>query len=233
MQRTSCHAVFGELVKGIEVQDTISNVKTVQTKPVDPVIIEELNIIRKGADAKAFDAAKVFTEKEPLLPQRLEEQQAAMQEKIKEQAKIAGKAFIEKNKDMEGEVIESPTGLVMILNKAKDGVTPKSTDNVLIQSTGYFENGNLFYTTDAEVAKATNTYNEQADKAGAYNPFPMVYNESATLVPGFREAMLKMNIGDKARIFVPSYLGYGPNGRAPRIPPNANLIFDLEIVGIK
>ena len=67
-----------------------------------------------------------------------------MQEKIKEQAKIAGKAFIEKNKDMEGEVIESPTGLVMILNKAKDGVTPKSTDNVLIQSTGYFENGNLF-----------------------------------------------------------------------------------------
>ena len=45
--------------------------------------------------------------------------------------------------------------------------------------------------------------------------------------------MLKMNIGDKARIFVPSYLGYGPNGRAPRIPPNANLVFDLEIVGIK
>tara|TARA_B100000446_G_scaffold184662_1_gene207151 strand:- start:160 stop:1368 length:1209 start_codon:yes stop_codon:yes gene_type:complete len=234
MPRTSCHAVFGELVKGLEVQDTISNVKTSPTnKPVEPVIIEELNIIRKGADAKAFDAAKVFTEKEPLLPQRLEEQQAAMQEKIKEQAKIAGKAFIEKNKDMEGEVIESPTGLVMILNKAKDGVTPKSTDNVLIQSTGYFENGNLFYTTDAEVAKATNTYNEQADKAGAYEPFPMIYNESATLVPGFREAMLKMNIGDKARIFVPSYLGYGPNGRAPRIPPNANLVFDLEIVGIK
>ena len=75
--------------------------------------------------------------------------------------------------------------------------------------------------------------NENAEKNGAYKPFAMIYNESATLVPGFREAMLKMNVGDKARIFVPSYLGYGPSGRRPRIPPNTNLVFDLELVGIE
>ena len=55
MPRTSCHAKFWRIkVKGIEVQDTISNVKTVQTKPVDPVIIEELNIIRKRCRCKSI-----------------------------------------------------------------------------------------------------------------------------------------------------------------------------------
>jgi FKBP-type peptidyl-prolyl cis-trans isomerase len=44
--------------------------------------------------------------------------------------------------------------------------------------------------------------------------------------------MLNMNIGDKARIFVPSYLGYGASGRGP-VPPNANLIFDIEIVSLE
>ena len=60
----------------------------------------------------------------------------------------------------------------------------------------------------------------------------MPYNMTAGLVPGFREAMLNMNIGDKARVFIPSYLGYGAQGRAPRVPPNTNLIFDIELVGI-
>ena len=69
-------------------------------------------------------------------------------------------------------------------------------------------------------------------KRGFYKPFSMIYNSSATLVPGFREAMLNMNVGDKARVFIPSFLGYGARGRAPRIPPNTNLVFDIEIVGI-
>ena len=232
--RVSCHGVFGELVKGLEVQDSISNVKVgPRNKPLEDVVIKEVNIIRKGAAAKAFDAAKVFENEEPLLGEKFEALKEETQKRVKEKAKEAAENFKKENAAMEGEVIESPTGLVMILNRAKNGVTPKNTDEVLVQSTGYFTDGNLFYTTDVAVAKARNTYSEQAEKAGTYKPFPMIYNESATLVPGFREAMLQMNIGDKARIFVPSYLGYGPNGRAPRIAPNTDLIFDLELVGIK
>lgn len=64
--RVSCHSVFGELVKGIEVQDSISNVKTGPgNKPVEDVIITKLTIIRKGSDAKSFDAAKVFESQLP------------------------------------------------------------------------------------------------------------------------------------------------------------------------
>jgi FKBP-type peptidyl-prolyl cis-trans isomerase len=61
----------------------------------------------------------------------------------------------------------------------------------------------------------------------------MPYNETASLVAGFREAMLNMKVGDKARVFIPYYLGYGEAGRAPVIPPKTNLVFDIELVGIK
>ncbi|WGD35089.1 peptidylprolyl isomerase [Olleya sp. YS] len=233
--RTSCHPVFGELVLGLDVQDTISNVPVAGprgTTPVDDVVMQQVNIIRKGKDAKAFDAAKVFTEQEPLLPKKLEDLKAEMQEKMKAQAKEAADKFIKDNIDKKGEVKEFSTGLVMILDAKPNGVTPKASDRVLIDCTGYLENGTFFWTTKAEDAKKANQYNEDADKQGAYKPFGMPYNESATLVPGFREAMLNMDIGDKARIFVPSYLGYGASGNGP-IPPNANIIFDLELVGLE
>ncbi len=237
-QRVSCHPVFGELVQGLEVQDSISNVavskeRNTMNKPLEDVVIKKLTIIRKGKDAKAFDAAKVFTEQEPLLPKRLEDMRKKEEEMAKEKSKVVAEEFKKANADMDGEVYESPTGMVMITNKAGNGKKPNSSDMVLIKTSAYFMNGNLLYTTDAEVAKKMNQYDEKQDKAGAFKSFPIIYNESAGLVSGFREAMLRMNVGDKARVFVPSYLGYGAAGRAPRVPPNTDLYFDIEIVGIQ
>ncbi|WP_299252099.1 peptidylprolyl isomerase [uncultured Lacinutrix sp.] len=234
---TSCHPVFGELVKGLEVQDSISNVavskdRSTLNKPLEDVVINKVTIIRKGKDAKAFDAPKVFTELEPLLPQRLEDMQKKQVELAKEKSKAAAEDFKKANADLAGDIFESPTGMVMILNKTANGEKPKSTDKVLIKTSGYFMNGNLLYTTDVEVAKKLNQYDEQQEKGGAYNSFPMIYNESAGLVAGFREAMLRMNVGDKARVYVPSYLGYGASGRPPRVPGNTDLYFDIEIEGI-
>ena len=230
----SCHSVFGELVQGLEVQDSISNVAVAprSNKPVDDVVMEKVNIIRKGKAAKAFDAAKVFTEQEPLLSKKLDELKAKEQALIKEKAKEAINNFIKANAEMKGEVKEYPTGLVMILDAKPNGVKPKPSDRVLIDCTGLFEDGSFFFSTTEADAKKYNQYSEDAAKQGAYQAFAMPYNESATLVPGFREAMLNMNIGDKARIFVPSYLGYGDAGRGP-VPPNANLIFDIEIVSLE
>ena len=51
------HTVFGQLVKGIEIQDSISNVKTGPgNRPITDLVIKELNIIRKGDEAKSFNA---------------------------------------------------------------------------------------------------------------------------------------------------------------------------------
>lgn len=233
----SCHPVFGELVIGLEVQDSISGVavskdRSTLNKPLEDVVINKVTIIRKGANAIAFDASKVFTEQEPLLSERLVDMQKKQQELAKEKSKAAAENFLKTNAGLNGEVFESPTGMSMILNKAKNGTKPSSTDKVLVNCSAYFMNGNLLYTTYADVAKKMNQYNEQQDKGGAYKPLSSIYNESASLVSGFREAMLRMNVGDKARVYVPSYLGYGASGRPPRVPGNTDLYFDIEIVGI-
>ncbi|MDX1277966.1 peptidylprolyl isomerase [Oceanihabitans sediminis] len=230
----SCHAVFGELVIGLDVQDTISNVATQKpaNRPIEDVVINELNIIRKGKAAIAFDAPKVYTEELPKIAERNKKLKEEAEAKLKEEAKAATENFLKKNEDLEGTVKKLPTGLVMIVNGSENATKPKSTDKVLINYAGYFENGTLFDTSWAKVAKENNQYNEQRDKQGGYKPFPMIYNETATLIPGFREAMLNMKVGDKARVFIPSYLGYGSNGAGP-IPPNTNLVFDLEIMGIQ
>lgn len=227
------HAVFGELVIGLDVQDSISNVAVSQgnNKPLEPVVIESINIIRKGKDAEAFDAAKVFTEDLPKIEERQKQLKEEEQAKMKESAKQAGQEFLKKNEALGGTIKELPTGLIMIVTEAENGVKPNSSQRVLVNYAGFFEDGRLFDTSWADVAKENNAYNEQRDQQGGYKPFPMIYNETAQLVPGFREAMLNMNVGDKARVFIPSYLGYGANGMGP-IPPNTNLIFDLEIPGL-
>lgn len=231
--REYCHAVFGEIVLGADVQDTISNVKVAQgsNKPEVAVVIEQLNIIRKGSSAKAFDAPKVYTEGAPKIIEKQNAYKEEARKKLMESASVAAEAFLEKNAGL-GTVKKSDTGLVTIITHESNGVKPSSAEKVFINCAGYFEDGRLFYTTDKAVATANNQYDENQDKAGAYQPFSMIYNETATLVPGFREAMLNMNVGDKVKVFIPSYLGYGASGRAPLIPPNTNLVFDIELVGI-
>ena len=228
------HAVFGELVIGLEIQDSISNVEVdkVNNKPIDPIVIKAINIIRKGKEAEVFDAVKVYTEELPKIEEKQQKLRDQEEQKMKEDAKVAAQTFITKNADIEGLVKNLDTGVVMLFIKQDGaGVKPNSTQKVLVDYAGYFEDGRLFDTSIAEVAKENEQYNEQRNAQGGYKPFAMIYNETASLVPGFREAMLNMNVGDKARVFIPSYLGYGANGAGP-IPPNSNLVFDLEIIGI-
>lgn len=240
--RISCHAVFGELVKGLTVLDTISNVKVQpgNNKPLQDVVINKVNIIRKGAIAKKFDAPKVFTQELPKIKERAKAAKAEAElkaelarEEAKAKSELAKVGFLKKNEELTGRKIESPTGMAMIFTKESNGVTPKSTDRVNIDCAGYLENGELFWTTYKSVAEKNGKYDERQDQAGRYAPFDMPYNETAGLIAGFREAMLNMKIGDKARVFIPYYLGYGERGNPPVIPPSANLVFDIELESIK
>jgi len=236
--RVSCHSVFGELVKGIEVQDSISNVKVIDprarnNKPVEAVIMTDVNIIRKGKAAKSFNAPKIFEEEMPKVEEGLKKIKEEAKKKAEEQAKQAKVDFLKKNESLEGRRIDSPTGMAMIFTHEGDGVKPTSAQSVNIDCAGYLESGELFWTTWKDVAEKNGKYDERQEKQGGYAPFTMPYNETATLVPGFREAMLNMKIGDKARVFIPHYLGYGVNGRAPLIPGNTNLIFDIQLTSIK
>jgi len=219
------HTVFGELVIGLDIQDTISNVKVAQgSKPVEDVVINELNIIRRGANAKQFDAAKTFDDYFVKLEEAKKEEQARLEVRKNE--------FIAQNNPNNKEVKKFESGLVMIYKKRGPEKLLGPHDKVLIDYAGYLEDGTLFDTSMADVAKENGKYDETRDKKGMYKPFPMIYNSSARLVPGFREAMLNMNVGDEARVFIPSFLGYGERGAGNVIPSNSNLIFDIKIVGL-
>ena len=53
------------------------------------------------------------------------------------------------------------------------------------------------------------------------------------VIPGWDEGISLLNVGDKARFVIPSELGYGSAGAGGVIPPNATLIFDVELMGVK
>ncbi|MBQ4822807.1 peptidylprolyl isomerase [Aquimarina sp. MMG016] len=53
------------------------------------------------------------------------------------------------------------------------------------------------------------------------------------VIPGWDEGIALLKVGDKARFVIPPYLGYGAQGAGGVIPPNAALIFDVELVGVK
>ena len=231
------HAVFGQVIEGMDVHDSISNVKVINPqarnhKPVEDVVIKTINIIRKGKEANMFDAPKVFEEELPKIKEKQERLKAEAKKKADALAKDAIAEFLKKDEELKDKLIVSETGMKMAFTHKGDGVKPTSAQRVNIACAGYFEDGTLFWTTWKEVAEKNGKYDERQDKAGYYAPFAMPYNETASLVAGFREAMLKMNIGDKARVYIPSHLGYGESGRAPLIPPNTNLVFDIELVSI-
>jgi FKBP-type peptidyl-prolyl cis-trans isomerase len=63
-----------------------------------------------------------------------------------------------------------------------------------------------------------------------YQPFPFKYGSKSGLIPGFLEGINNMNFNDKAIFFIPANLGYGERGAGNVIPPNSNIIFEVEIL---
>ncbi|MEJ2112360.1 MAG: peptidylprolyl isomerase [Flavobacteriaceae bacterium] len=217
------HTVFGELVLGLDVLDTISNVETTQpgNKPVEDVTINQLNIIRKGSDAKAFDAANIFKN-------HFAEAERREKEKQEKQEAII-KANKEKFNEQEQNATTLPSGLQYTITEKGSGDKLPSSAKDLTHYAVYFDNGKLLETSKLEVAEANDVVNQARKEADQYQPIPADISPDARMIPGFKEGLQQLSIGDKATLFIPYHLAYGEAGNRG-IPPKSDLIFEVEII---
>ncbi|ACU93399.1 peptidyl-prolyl cis-trans isomerase cyclophilin type [Capnocytophaga ochracea DSM 7271] len=219
------HTVFGETVKGLEVIDAIANTKTVMNdKPEKDIKINKITIIANGKDAKSFNAVKVFEDYFKEINKREREKEA--------KTKAAAAKFLEEVKVQEPQAKALPSGVKIFKLVDGKGKQPNHTHQVMVNYAGYLKNGTLFDSNVKEIEEAYGKYNSLREQQGGYQAFPMPYNTSAQLIPGFRDALLTMKVGDKIRVFIPAALGYGERGAGDVIPPNSDLIFDIEITDI-
>jgi len=205
------HTVFGNVVVGQAVVDSI----------VQNDVIEKVEIIKIGKAAKKFKAAKEFTAYMSELAMKNERIAKVASDKLNEFNAIKEKAT------------ELPSGLKIFITETINGETPAKGSKVNVNCAGYFTNGKLFWTTYKEVAKSFEMIDEQQEKRNGYAPFGTVYSDEAKLIPGFKEGLQKMKYGDKAMLFIPAHLGYGAQGMGGVIPPNTDLVFEIELVSKK
>lgn len=231
------HTIFGYVVSGQDVVNAIAQ----------DDVIQKLTIVRKGADAKNFDAPKVFAD---YFAHKAEDdqKQAAIQNEAKaKQAAVeaeAKKAYdatyapvkAEKVKYLAGvraTAAKSETGLEYKIIKTGTGKKPADGATIYIHYAGYLEDGSLFDSSYEEVAKAYGKFDAARASQGGYSPFPFEAGKKDGLIPGFLEGIGKLSFGDKAVLFIPSKLGYGERGAGNVIPPNSNIIFEVELFETK
>lgn len=228
------HTVFGEVLKGLDVLDSIANVATSQApqkdKPVVDIVMNTVEIIRNGKEARKFDAVQIMTdyfagEEERLAA--LEKEKKARQEAYEKMLP----EFVAELEETKKKAKELPSGLKIFSLVEGTGEKPKNGQKVGVFYGGYLEDGKLFDSNNEDIAKKFNKFDEGRKQKGGYSPMPMQYSPDAQMIAGFKEGILTMKVGDKARLFIPPHLGYGEQGAGP-IPPNATLIFDVEITGI-
>ncbi|NQV41325.1 MAG: FKBP-type peptidyl-prolyl cis-trans isomerase [Candidatus Marinimicrobia bacterium] len=113
------------------------------------------------------------------------------------------------------EEITTPSGLKYIDEVVGTGNSPQSGEGVMVHYTGTLEDGTKF---DSSVDRN--------------KPFSFTIGEGR-VIQGWDEGVMSMKVGGKRRLIIPSDLGYGAQGAGGVIPPNATLIFAVELLEIR
>ena len=121
------------------------------------------------------------------------------------------KQFMAENGKKDG-VKTTETGLQYEVITEGNGAKPAKTDVVKVHYTGMLLNGQVF---DSSVQRG--------------EPAQFGLNQ---VIPGWTEGLQLMNCGSKFKFYIPAKLAYGERGAGESIPPNATLIFEVELLDI-
>ena len=174
---------------------------------VDAVVegdsIEKLDILRVGQDAESWDASQVFTTS-------------------RSKAEEAAKAALEAAKAAEADALKEYTegaqktdsGLMYLIEEEGQGTKPNKGDSVQVHY---------------ELKLTSGVVVDSSFQRGQ----PISINIGVgQVIPGWDEGIMLLKEGSKATLVVPSDLGYGPSGAGGVIPPNATLIFKVQLVKV-
>ncbi len=167
-------------------------------------VINSIEIIRVGAAAEAFkNDQKAF---DALLGNFEKNKSAKEKGALEAEQKLI--------KEQWPNAVTTPSGLKYVVVAEGQGESPKSGAAVTVHYTGKLLNGKKF---DSSVDR------------GQPIDFPVGRGQ---VIKGWDEALLAMKKGEKRVLIIPPQLGYGPSGRGP-IPPNAYMVFDVELVNFQ
>jgi len=215
----AAYCVFGKVVEGMETVDKIRDTAVAtnpkypagEVVPVEAVVIKSVAFIGEVDRAKIEAAAKAGME----AAKKADEEAKAAAAKANE-SKVAELAdFLKKIETDSGKKItKSSSGLMYVDLKEGDGATPKATDNVDVHYTGWLVDGTKF---DSSVDRGQ----------------PFTFNLGGGVIKGWLEGVASMKVGGKRKLIIPGDLAYGKRGAPPKIPPDATLVFDVELLAIK
>ena len=139
-----------------------------------------------------------------------------------ERSKI--EAYLEQE-GIDAEVTES--GLYYQITETGDGAIPEVGQKVMVNYKGALLDGTVFDTSYEEAAKEAGLYDERRP----YGPIDFALGQGR-VIRGWDIGIGLMPEGSKAKLIIPSPLGYGERGSGAVIPPNSILVFDVELVDI-
>jgi peptidylprolyl isomerase len=118
-----------------------------------------------------------------------------------------------------GKAMTTPSGLQIVDTKAGTGASPKTGQICVMHYTGWlYENG----------AKGKK-FDSSVDRGQPFE-FPIGTHR---VIAGWDEGVATMKVGGKRTLIIPPELGYGARGAGGVIPPNATLMFDVELLDVK